>query len=54
MVWEKGKGLVYYIHGNGNKNMHVEFGENIREKQEESYGNPFDMRKGPGEDFQME
>ena len=47
MEWEKGKGLVYYIHGNGGKNMHVEFGENIKEKQEESYGNPFDMRKGP-------
>ncbi len=30
MVWEKGKGIVYYMHGNGQKNMHVEFGTDLK------------------------
>lgn len=41
MVWEQGKGIVYYMHGNGSKNMHVEFGEHIQELQEVDYGYPY-------------
>lgn len=43
MVWEKGKGLTYYIHGNGEKNMHVEFGNNLKEEQKVDYGYPYKM-----------
>lgn len=41
MVWEPGKGITYYMHGNGSKNMHVEFGEHIKEAQEADYGYPY-------------
>ncbi len=41
MVWEKGKGMVYYMHGNGGMNMHVEFGHNIKEEQKTDYGYPY-------------
>ena len=41
MVWEKGKGLTYCMSGNGNMNMHVEFGHNIKEEQKADYGYPF-------------
>ena len=41
MVWEKGKGLTYYMQGNGSKNMHVEFGHNIKEEQKADYGYPY-------------
>ena len=41
MVWEKGKGLTYYMHGNGAKNMHVEFGNDIKEEQKINYGYPY-------------
>ena len=41
MVWEKGQGITYYIHGNGAKNMHVEFGSHIKEKQKVDYGYPY-------------
>ena len=43
MVWEKGQGITYYIHGNGAKNMHVEFGSHIKEKQKVDYGYPYKM-----------
>lgn len=43
MVWEKGQGITYYIHGNGAKNMHVEFGRNIKEEQKVDYGYPYTM-----------
>lgn len=43
MVWEKGKGITYYMHGNGAKNLHVEFGEHIKEAQEVDYGYPYKM-----------
>lgn len=46
MVWEKGKGLIYYIHGNGSKNMHVEFGNNIKEEQGVDYGYPYKLIEG--------
>ena len=36
MVWEKGKGIVYYMHGNGQKNMHVEFGTDLKKQQKEA------------------
>jgi len=38
MVWEKEKGMVYYMNGNGGMNMHVEFGHNIKEEQKTDYG----------------
>ena len=41
MVWDKGNGLTYYVHGNGAKNMHVEFGNNIKEEQKADYGYPY-------------
>ncbi|MDE5866396.1 MAG: hypothetical protein K2H31_07345, partial [Lachnospiraceae bacterium] len=41
MVWEKGNGLTYYMHGNGAKNMHVEFGNNIKEEHKIDYGYPY-------------
>ena len=41
MVWEKGKGLIYYMQGNGSMNMHVEFGHNIKEEQKADYGYPY-------------
>lgn len=43
MMWEKGKGLVYYVHGNGNKNMHVEFGIDLEKKQKIDYGYPYKL-----------
>lgn len=41
MVWEKGNGLTYYMYGNGAKNMHVEFGNNIKEEHKVDYGYPY-------------
>ena len=41
MVWDKGNGLTYYVRGNGAKNMHVEFGNNIKEEQTADYGYPY-------------
>lgn len=43
IVWEKEQGITYYMHGNGAKNMHVEFGSHIKEEQEADYGNPYNM-----------
>lgn len=43
MVWEKGKGLTYYICGSGGMNMHVEFGHNIKEEQKADYGYPYKL-----------
>ncbi|OLA57539.1 MAG: hypothetical protein BHW46_00660 [Roseburia intestinalis] len=43
MVWEKGKGIVYYMHGNGQKNMHVEFGTDLKKQQKEDYGYPYQL-----------
>lgn len=43
MVWEKGKGIVYYMHGNGQKNMHVEFGTDLKKQQKEDYGYPYKL-----------
>ena len=41
--WEKGKGIVYYMHGNGQKNMHVEFGTDLKKQQKEDYGYPYKL-----------
>ncbi len=43
IVWEKGNGIVYYVHGNGNKNMHIEFGVNLQKEQQEDYGSPYKL-----------
>lgn len=43
MVWEKGKGLVYYIYGEGNMRMHIEFGENLERERQTEYGWHYDM-----------
>ena len=43
MVWEKGIGIVYYMHGNGQKNMHVEFGTDLKKQQKEDYGYPYKL-----------
>lgn len=43
MVWEKGIGLTYYMHGSGGMNMHVEFGHNIKEEQKKDYGYPYKL-----------
>ena len=39
----KGKGIVYYMHGNGQKNMHVEFGTDLKKQQKEDYGYPYQL-----------
>ena len=31
IVWEKGKGIIYYMHGSGSMLMHVEFGVDLNE-----------------------
>lgn len=43
MIWEKGRGITYYVHGNGMKNMHVEFGVDLPEKQRVDYGFPYKL-----------
>lgn len=43
IVWEKEQGITYYMHGNGAKNMHVEFGSHIKEEPEADYENPYNM-----------
>lgn len=43
MMWEKGKGITYYVHGNGMMNMHVEFGVDLPEKQKVDYGFPYKL-----------
>ena len=43
IVWEKEKGIVYYMRGNGAMNMHVEFGVDLKREQLTDYGNPYRM-----------
>lgn len=43
IVWEKGNGIVYYMHGNGAKNMHVEFGTDLERQQQTDYGYPYKL-----------
>ena len=43
IVWEKGNGIVYYMHGNGAKNMHVEFGTDLELQQQTDYGYPYKL-----------
>ncbi len=43
LVWEKGKGLVYYVRGRGDMDMHVEFGVDLKEKQKIDYGYPYKL-----------
>ncbi|MDE7206549.1 MAG: hypothetical protein K2N90_05240 [Lachnospiraceae bacterium] len=51
IVWEKGKGIVYYIHGNGAKNMHIEFGADIDKEQQTDYGYPYKLFHESADDF---
>lgn len=43
MVWEKGKGLVYYIYGEGSMRMHIEFGVDLVKERQTEYGYRYDM-----------
>lgn len=43
MVWEKGKGLVYYIFGEGSMRMHIEFGVDLEKERQTEYGYRYDM-----------
>lgn len=43
MVWEKGKGLVYYIYGEGSMRMHIEFGVDLEKERQTEYGYRYDM-----------
>lgn len=43
MVWEKGKGLVYYIFGEGSMRMHIEFGLDLVKERQTEYGYRYDM-----------
>lgn len=43
LVWEKGIGLTYYMHGSGGMDMHVELDHNLKEEQKTAYGYPFKL-----------